>query len=182
MMKLSTNQSNKSDVCAGYVTSAVALNSLARPKFGQMCFLKSCTWNNLVKVRIDHWPYRWLSVGSGLPYVHRSVANTETRFEPNILGRGCFISLRRPVRTASALSGLLIRCLAPNMEDDAVSQKSGSTILKGHAQATGKWGIYLYVQIKHRGRIMPPRVWTCACSFSNEDIPWFSKGRFIKFH
>ena len=25
----------------------------------------------------------------GLPYDHRSVANTDTRFEPNILGRGC---------------------------------------------------------------------------------------------
>ena len=24
-----------------------------------------------------------------LPYVHRSVANTDTRFEPNSLGRGC---------------------------------------------------------------------------------------------
>ena len=28
-----------------------------------------------------------------LPYDHRSVANTDTRSKPNILGRGCFISL-----------------------------------------------------------------------------------------
>ena len=34
-----------------------------------------------------------------LPYDHRSVANTDTRGTPTILGRGCFyISLWRPVR------------------------------------------------------------------------------------
>ena len=39
---------------------------------------------------MDHFPYRCLSVGSGVAiYDHRSVAYTDTRFEPNILGRGC---------------------------------------------------------------------------------------------
>ena len=54
-------------------------------------------------------------------YDHRSVANIDTCYAPNILGRGCFISLWRPVRTASALSGLLMRCLAPNLEDAIIS-------------------------------------------------------------
>ena len=38
---------------------------------------------------IDHLPYRGLSVGSKVTMRSRSVANTDTRFEPNILGRGC---------------------------------------------------------------------------------------------
>ena len=38
-----------------------------------------------------------------LPYDHRSVANTDTRFEPNILGRACVFSVWRLVWTASAL-------------------------------------------------------------------------------
>ena len=54
-------------------------------------------------------------------YDHQSVANIDTCFAPNILGRGCFISLWRPVRTASALSGLLVRCLASKMEDAIIS-------------------------------------------------------------
>jgi len=41
---------------------------------------------------IDHLPYRGLSVGSKVTMRSRSVANTDTRFEPNILGRGCLIS------------------------------------------------------------------------------------------
>ena len=61
---------------------------------------------------------------------------------------------------------------------DAVSQKSVATTLKGRSRATGKRGFYFF-QIKHRGW-MPPRVCTCACSCSYEQIPWFSKGRFIK--
>ena len=61
---------------------------------------------------------------------------------------------------------------------DAVSQKSGLTILERASRATGKWGFY-FVQIKHRDWISP-RVCTCACSCSYEQIHWFSKGRFIK--
>ena len=38
-----------------------------------------------------------------LPYDHRSVANADTRFEPNILGRACVFSVWRLVWTASAL-------------------------------------------------------------------------------
>ena len=56
----------------------------------------------------------------GLPYDHMSVANTDTRVEPNILGRGCFFSLWRLFRTASALSGSIIRCSAPKMEDTII--------------------------------------------------------------
>ena len=48
---------------------------------------------------------------------YHTFSNTDMRFAPNILGRACFISLWRPVRTASALSGSLIRCSAPKMED-----------------------------------------------------------------
>ena len=33
-----------------------------------------------------------------LPYDHRSVANVDTIYAPNILGRACFFSLWRPVR------------------------------------------------------------------------------------
>ena len=66
-----------------------------------------------------------------LPYDHRSVANTDTRCTPNILGRGCFyISLWRPVREASALSGsLIIRCSAPKLEDSIV--RSARWVLRG---------------------------------------------------
>ena len=60
----------------------------------------------LVVSLIDHSPYIVdFRSAIWLPYDHRSVANTDTRFAPNILGRGCFISLWRPARTASALSG-----------------------------------------------------------------------------
>ena len=52
-----------------------------------------------------------------LPHDHRSVAHTDTRFAPKVLGRGCFLSVWRPVWTASVLSGSLIRCSAPKMED-----------------------------------------------------------------
>ena len=73
-------------------------------------------------LEIDHLRYIVDFRSAGwLLYDHRSVANTDTRRTPNILGRGCFISLWRPVRTASALSGSLIRCLAPNMEDSIIS-------------------------------------------------------------
>ena len=65
------------------------------------------------------------------------------------------------------LCGARVKCT------NAFCQKSGSTTLKGRSQATGKWGFY-FVQIKHRGWL-PPRVCTCACSFSREQIPWFSK-------
>ena len=51
-----------------------------------------------------------------LPYDHRSVANTDTRFEPNILGRACVFPVWRPVRTASALDNWQIRYSAPKME------------------------------------------------------------------
>ena len=75
----------------------------------------------LVVSLIDHSPYIVdFRSAIWLPYDHRSVANTDTRFAPNILGRGCFISLWRQVWTASALSGLLIRRLAPKMEDAIV--------------------------------------------------------------
>ena len=43
----------------------------------------------------------------------------DTRFAPNILGRACCFRLwKAPVWTASALSGLPIRCSAPNTEGD----------------------------------------------------------------
>ena len=48
---------------------------------------------------------------------YHTFSNTDTRFAPKVLGRGCFFSVWRPVRTASALSGSLIRCSAPKMED-----------------------------------------------------------------
>ena len=42
---------------------------------------------------IDHSPYIVdFRSARRLPYDHRSVANTDTNFAPNILGRGCFIS------------------------------------------------------------------------------------------
>ena len=67
----------------------------------------------VVDNKIDHMPYIRETVSSqapikkrqqlgagalvvdfrsavGLPYDHRSVANTDTRFAPNILGRACF--------------------------------------------------------------------------------------------
>ena len=51
-----------------------------------------------------------------LPYDHRSVANTDTRFEPNKQGRACVFSVWRPVWTASALDNWQIRYSAPKME------------------------------------------------------------------
>ena len=48
---------------------------------------------------IDHIPYIVdFRSAVGLPYDHRSVANTDTRFEPKKQGRGCFFSLWRLVR------------------------------------------------------------------------------------
>ena len=48
---------------------------------------------------------------------YHTFSNTDTRFAPNIFGRACFFSLRRPVRTASALDNWQIRYSAPKMED-----------------------------------------------------------------
>ena len=67
--------------------------------------------------QIDHLRYVDFRSAVWLPCDHRSVANTDTRFEPNILGRACVFSVWRPVWTASVLSGSLIRCSAPKMED-----------------------------------------------------------------
>ena len=42
------------------------------------------------ELSIHHSPYIVdFRSAEGVPYDHRSVANTDTRFEPNILGRGC---------------------------------------------------------------------------------------------
>ena len=74
-----------------------------------------------VNRRIDHLRYIVdFRSAIWLPYDHRSVANTDARSAPNKQGRACVFSVWRPVRTASALSGSLIRCSAPKMEDDIV--------------------------------------------------------------
>ena len=55
-----------------------------RPKTPQKCHQNNVLSGNRP---LSH---RCLSVGSGVAiYDHRSVAYTDTRFEPNILGRGC---------------------------------------------------------------------------------------------
>ena len=56
-----------------------------RPKTPQKCHQ-----NNVLSGNKPFSLYRCLSVGSGVAiYDHRSVAYTDTCFEPNILGRGC---------------------------------------------------------------------------------------------
>ena len=68
---------------------------------------------------IDHSPYIVdFRSAVWLPYDYRSVANTDTRFAPNILGAGVW----RLVLTARALDRLLIRCSAPNMEDIVIGR------------------------------------------------------------
>ena len=58
--------------------------------------------------RIDHIPYIVdFRSAVWLPYDHRSVANTDTRFEPNILGRACFF-----FRMAPSVDGERARQLA----------------------------------------------------------------------
>ena len=57
---------------------------------------------------IDHIPYIVdFRSAVGLPYDHRSVANTDTRFEPNKQGRACFF-----FRMAPSVDGERARQLA----------------------------------------------------------------------
>ena len=68
----------------------------------------------------------------------------------------------------------------PSQMYKCTCQKSGLTTLKGQSrQRENEVPGFYHVQMKHRGWISP-RVCTCACSFSYAQIPWFSKGRFIK--
>ena len=85
----------------------------ASENFAENPKIRYCTF-----ARIDHTPYIVdFRSAVELPYDHRSVANTDTCFEPNILGRACFFSVWRPVWTASALDNWQLRYSAPKLED-----------------------------------------------------------------
>ncbi|ACO68858.1 predicted protein [Micromonas commoda] len=58
-----------------------------------------------------------MSLTFGRQRGYHTFSNTDTCFAPIILGRACFFSAWRPVRTASALDNWQIRYSAPKMEE-----------------------------------------------------------------
>jgi len=87
--------------------------------------------------------------------IYTNVNTADTRFAPNILGRGCFISLWRPVRKASALSGSLIRCLAPECAR-CYSQKYASSPMSGAFLTSQTASAHVYL-ILHLARRVGPK-------------------------